>query len=167
MENRYNPQFICEAIDQYNDFALPMQITEVTIPAYSFDAEDEAIQAEIAEYLYGLWFSSKHMESIIYWNTIDGYAAFAPQGDMTAGENYYHGGLLRPDFSKKPIYHTLYKLIHETWHTSETVRTDAQGAATVRAFYGDYRVTVTANGKTVTQTVHFDRNTNSTIHISV
>ncbi|MBQ7377508.1 MAG: hypothetical protein IJW71_04210 [Clostridia bacterium] len=24
-----------------------------------------------------------------YWNLVDGYAAFAPQGDMTAGENNY------------------------------------------------------------------------------
>ena len=154
LKDRYNPQFVCEVLDQYNDFGLPMQITEVTIPAYSFDEEDEAVQAELAEYMYSLWFSSKHMESIIYWNAIDGFAAFAPQGDMTAGENYYHGGLLRPDFSTKPIWKKLYELIHKTWHTSAHVQTNEFGTAQVHAFYGDYRVTVTANGRTTEHTVH-------------
>lgn len=85
-KTRYNPQHIWQVLDRYGDFGKPMQITEITIPAYSTDPEDEAIQAQMLRELYRIWFASEHMESIIYWNMIDGYAAFAPQGDMTAGE---------------------------------------------------------------------------------
>ena len=61
------------------------------------------------------------MEAVIYWNLVDGYAAFAPQGDMKCGENIYYGGLMHFDMTEKPSYKMLKKLIHEDWHTSETV----------------------------------------------
>ena len=47
---------------------------------------------------------------------VDGYAHFwdpdpakivASQGDMTIGENYYYGGLLRFDLSPKSAYHKM------------------------------------------------------------
>ena len=82
-------------------------MTEVTIPAYSNSEEDEALQAEIIEKLYSIWFSHSNMEQIIYWNLVDGYAAFAPQGDMTAGENYYYDLVnvsdSDSDLSSKPL----------------------------------------------------------------
>ena len=85
-------------MDHYwNRYHKLLQVTEVTIPAYSNSAEDEALQAEVLEKLFTIWFSHPAMEAAIYWNLVDGYAAFAPQGDMTAGENYYHGGLIRFD----------------------------------------------------------------------
>lgn len=158
--NRYNPQFVCSVLDRYGDFGKPMQITEVTVPSYSDDPEDEAIQAELARQLYRLWFSSQYMESIIYWNTIDGYAAFAKQGDMTRGENTLYGGLMRFDGSRKPIFDTLHDLIHKEWHTEAHAET-TDGAVTMRAFYGTYRLTVTANGRTGTQTVHFGKDSDA------
>ena len=164
VEYRYNPQYVCQVLDQYSDFRKPMQITEVTIPAYSTDPEDEAIQAELAKNLYSLWFSCPDMESIIYWNTIDGYAAFAPKGDMTAGENYYHGALMRYDGSLKPIYHTLDELIHKTWHTHADCSC-VNGETTVRAFYGTYDLKITVNGRMTTQTVHFAKDGEGVIRV--
>ena len=93
-------------MDLYSGLGKPLQVTEVTVPAYSNEAEDEAIQAEIIEKLYTVWFSHPAMEQIIYWNLVDGYAYVpytdperiaASQGDMTLGENVYYGGLLRFD----------------------------------------------------------------------
>ena len=98
-------------MDEYSRFGKPLQVTEITVPAYSWEAEDEEIQAEIIERLYYIWFSHPSVEQIIYWNLVDGYAYVtksdpktirATQGDMTIGENYYHGGLLRFDLSPKP-----------------------------------------------------------------
>ena len=136
------------------ELGKPLQITEVTVPAYTDRAEDEALQAELLTNLYTLWFSHERMEQIVYWNLPDGYAAFAPQGDMTAGENYYRGGLLRFDLTPKPAYEALYDLIHVKWHTSADRQTAADGSAAFKGFYGDYDLTAEWNGRTVKKTVH-------------
>lgn len=142
----YNPENLYNHMDLYSSFGKPLQVTEVTIPAYSNSEEDEALQAEIIEKLYSIWFSHSNMEQIIYWNLVDGYAAFAPQGDMTAGENYYYGGLLRFDMTPKPAYYTLKNLIQKKWHTDETVFTNECGNASFKGFYGKYDLKIEIDG---------------------
>ena len=153
-----NPQLLYRHMDLYSNFGKPLQVTEVTVPAYSWEAEDEAIQAEIIEKLYSIWFSHPNVEQIIYWNLVDGYAHFwdpdpakiaASQGNMTIGENYYHGGLLRFDLSPKPAYLKIKELTQERWHTEAEVITDASGCADFRGFYGDYEVSVGNDTQTV------------------
>lgn len=141
----YNPRTLFSVMDTYEKLGKPIQITEITIPAYSDSAEDEKIQAELIEQLYSIWFSHKSVEAIIYWNLPDGYAAFAPQGDMTAGENYHRGGLLRFDLSKKPAYDMVRHLFSERWITNTESETNGNGTAKFKGFYGDYEIT--ADGK--------------------
>ena len=138
-------------MDLYSRFGKPLQITEVTVPAYSWESEDEELQAEIIEKLYSIWFSHPNVEQIVYWNLVDGYAHLwdpdpekiaASQGDMTIGENYYHGGLLRFDLSPKPAYNKIKELLEERWHTEAEIVTDENGKAEFRGFYGDYDITV-------------------------
>lgn len=149
----YNPKNLYEHMDLYSNFGKPLQITEVTVPAYSNKPEDEDLQAEILEKLYSIWFSHPNVEQIIYWNLPDGYAAFAPQGDMTVGENYYYGGLLRFDLTPKPAFLKLKELIQKQWHTEEILATNACGETEINGFYGDYEVSVEALGKTVTKKI--------------
>ncbi len=155
----YNPQNLYAHMDLYSALSKPLQVTEVTIPAYSGGAEDEQIQAEILETLYSIWFSHPAMEQIVYWNLVDGYAHVADatpekiratQGNMAIGENYFHGGLIRFDMSPKPAYYTLKNLIQNKWHTAEKLVSSADGTAAFKGFYGKYDVTVEAEGKTVT-----------------
>lgn len=136
----YSPENLFKQMDLYSEFKRPLQITEVTIPAYSENSEDELIQAKLIENLYKIWFSHKNVEQIMYWNLVDGYAAFAPQGDMTAGENYYHGGLLRFDMTIKPAYYAIKNLFEKEWHTEETLETDENGQISFRGFYGNYEI---------------------------
>lgn len=157
-ERVYNPATLYRLMDCYAKLGKKEQITEMTIPAYGSDAENEHIQAELLARLYAVFFSHPAMEAVIYWNLVDGYAAFAPQGDMTAGENKYYGGLLNFDCSEKESYRTLYRLIHEVWHTS-AVKEAPGGQADFRGFYGDYEVTVTVNGKPVTSSFTLDPQT--------
>ena len=140
-------------MDQYADFGKPLQVTEITIPAYSKEEEDEELQAEIIRNLYRIWFSHPNMEAAIYWNVVDGYAAFAPQGDMSFGENYYHGALLRFDMTPKPAYYALKKLIHEEWNTSLSLDSGARTSVDMKGFYGEYELQITAQGKTVTEII--------------
>ena len=162
----YDPENLMKHMDLYAQLGKTLQVTEITIPAYSNDAEDEAIQAEIIENLYKIWFSHPNMEQIIYWNTVDGYAHLwdpspekikASQGDMTLGENVYFGGLLRFDLSPKPAYHTIKNLIQNVWHTDAEVTTDENGEAIMRGFYGEYDVTYTVDGKESKKTIKISK----------
>ena len=151
-----NPESLYKHMDLYAKLRKPLQITEVTVPAYSWETEDEALQAEIIEKLYSVWFSHPSVEQIVYWNLVDGYAHLwdsdpakiaASQGDMTIGENYYYGGLLRFDLSPKPAYFKIKELIRERWHTEAELVTDENGYAEFRGFYGDYEAEICLNGK--------------------
>ena len=151
----------------YSNFGKPLQITEITIPAYSGETEDEQIQAELLEQLYSIWFSHPNVEQIIYWNLVDGYAHLwdpdpekikASQGDMTIGENYYYGGLLRFDMSPKPAYNKIKELLKERWHTKAVLVTDENGNADFRGFYGDYAIEIETNGAVETKTVKLSKN---------
>lgn len=156
----YSPERLYLHLDHYATLGKPLQITEVTLPAYSWEPEDEEIQAKLIENLYSIWFSHPNVEQIIYWNLVDGYAHVwdpdpekikASQGKMDLGENYYHGGLFRFDLTPKAAYYTIRHLIKEKWHTEETLTADGAGKAHFKGFYGDYDVEITANGKTVTK----------------
>lgn len=163
----YEPKHLYDVMDTYAQFNKPLQITEVTIPAYSNSEEDEAIQADILEKLYSIWFSHPNMEQIIYWNLVDGYAAFAPQGDMTAGENYYYGGLIRFDFTPKPSYYRIKNLIEKKWHTEEEILTNESGNATFRGFYGKYDVEIEVDGKIITKEINLSRNSENAFEIMI
>jgi hypothetical protein len=103
------------------------------------------------------------VEQIVYWNLVDGYAHLwssdpaeiaASQGDMSIGENYYYGGLLRFDLSPKPAYFKIKELLQKTWHTECELATDACGRAQFRGFFGEYDVEITHGGKTTTRRVN-------------
>lgn len=61
---------------------------------------------------------------------------------MTAGENYYRGGLLDFNLNKKPAYDVLCDLFHHEWTTDVTLETDAEGKAKLFGFYGDYDLAI-------------------------
>lgn len=172
----YNPEGLYRHMDLYAQFGKPLQVTEVTIPAYSNDPEDEAIQAEIIEKLYSIWFSHPAMEQIIYWNMVDGYAHFwdpdpakirASMGNMALGENYYYGGLLRFDMTPKPAYYVIKDLFEKRWHTDTVVGANERGTAAFCGFYGKYDVEIIANGKTVTKEIDLRKGGKNVIEIQV
>ena len=125
------------------------------------------MQAEILKNLYSIWFSHKNMEQIIYWNTVDGYAYNAEPGDMTAGENYYYGGLIRFDFTKKPAYNTLYNLIHKEWKTNTEITTDDNGIAEFKGFYGKYDISFEVDGKTYTKEINCSKSKKNEFEIQL
>ena len=162
---RYDPEILYKLMDLYARFGIAEQITEMTIPAYSGEEEDEYVQAELIKGVYSTFFSHPAMEAVIYWNVVDGYA-YGKLGDMTNKENVYYGGLLRFDMSEKPAWKTLKKLIHEEWHTSVTVPVK-DGRANFRGFYGTYKLTVHAGDKTVEVPFDFSSRSNKKIEITL
>ena len=169
-----NPKKLYRHMDLYSNFGKPLQITEVTVPAYSWNPEDEEIQAQIIEKLYSIWFSHPNVEQIVYWNLVDGYAHFwdpdpekikASQGNMSLGENYYYGGLLRFDLSPKPAYEMIRDLTCKRWRTNAELATDGDGNAFFRGFYGDYDVEISVGGKTVTKEISLSKNSENVFDI--
>ena len=156
-EKFYNPKNLYDTMDWYAQLGKPLQISEVTIPAYSENEEDEKLQVEILERVCKIWFSHPNVEQIIYWNLVDGYAHGAKPGDMSKGENVYFGGLLRFDMTPKPAYYTFKNLFEKEWHTETEATTDAEGFALFKGFYGEYDVTVEVGGKKVTETVNLSK----------
>ncbi|NLB17049.1 MAG: hypothetical protein GX827_09640 [Clostridiales bacterium] len=163
---RYNPENLYRLMDNYARLGKNLQITEMTIPAYSQNAEDEEIQAELTCGVYRIFFSHPAMEAIIYWNLVDGYAYNAKPGDVTAGENVFFGGLLRFDMSEKPVYKALKKMINEEWNT-ETVIAASNGKCDFRGFYGDYDVCVFKDGMEIQSELSLSKEKNNTFDILV
>ena len=171
----YNPISLYDHMNMYADLINCLQVTEITIPAYSNEAEDEEIQAKLIEYLYTVWFSHPAMEQIIYWNLVDGYAYVADptpekiartQGDMTVGENVYYGGLLRFDLTPKPAYKTLDNLINKEWKTELSCEL-TNGECNLRGFFGEYEIEIEADGKIVKSRFTHSKNGSGSIEITV
>ena len=172
----YDPNNLYAHMDLYARFGKPLQVTEITIPAYTDDAEDEAIQAEIIENLYPIWFSHPAMEQIIYWNLVDGYAYVSSsdpikiresQGNMSLGENYYRGGLFRFDLTPKPAYNVIKRLITEVWHTEEQDVTNECGGVSFRGFYGDYEVEIETDNRIERKTVKLSKNCENNFTLAI
>lgn len=145
-----NAVYMVEILDIFDAYGFPMHISEITIPGSGQNAENEEVQAFIVEQLYKTWFATRNMKSIVWWNLVDGYAAYAPLG-TNEGENRCGGGLLRFDMSEKPAYKVLDRLINEEWKTNFTTETEEK--LCFRGFYGKYEITI--DGKTYQ--VDFDK----------
>ncbi len=146
-----NARYMTEILDIYNSYGLPMHISEITVPSCTGRiAENEDIQARLTEALYTTWFATENMKSIVWWNLVDGYAAYAPLGSE-GGENMYGGGLCRFDMTPKPSYDVLDRLINREWHTEFSAECGRE--IDFRGFYGDYEITVCDGGKEKTLSV--------------
>lgn len=130
----YNPYRAMEVFNVYSEFNLPIHLSEVSIPSYGNDEEGEYVQAELVERMYKLWFSREKVESIVWWNLVDGMAY--------SDENRFHAGLLRNDMTRKPAFDVLDRLINREWQTEEELVTDETGRAYFEGFYGDYTVEI-------------------------
>ena len=139
----YNPEHMFRIMDTYAQLERPLQITELTIPAYSEDPGDEAVQAEIVRNLYSIWFSHPSMEAIIYWDLSDAYSWTAE----------HVGSLCRRDMSPKPAYNVICDLFGREWRTNFE-RDVGGGRLSFRGFRGTYEVEATSNGRTVRREFH-------------
>ncbi|MDR3181738.1 MAG: endo-1,4-beta-xylanase [Planctomycetaceae bacterium] len=139
---------IKEVCERFAKFDVPIHFTEITIISTSqerdwqkppdndlltgTDSAGEQKQAEEVERFYTMLFSYPSVAAMTWWD-------FSDQGAWKKAP----AGLLRKDMSPKPAYDVLKKLIKEKWATNVTVKTDANGKAALRAYRGEYQITVT------------------------
>ena len=135
-----------EILHRFERFGLPLHFTENTlvsghlmppeivdlndyqIPEWPTTPEGEERQAEQMEEMYRFLFAHPLVEAITGWDFADGGWLGAP------------AGIIRVDNSEKPSYRMLRKLIHEEWHTTGEIHTDANGFAEAAGFKGEYHI---------------------------
>jgi GH35 family endo-1,4-beta-xylanase len=151
------PEVMFNTLDLYSDFNLPIHITEITLAGLSDKGEE--YQATMAENYYKLWFSHPKVEAIIWWNMVDGTAVPArvnPDGSVVPDENRWNGGLLHRDFSEKPSFKVLDRLINHDWKTNLTLKS-SNNRVDFNGFYGRYKFSVKWNGKKYEKMVNFPK----------
>ena len=156
----FDAENLYEALDYWTQFGMKLNLSELTIPAYSEAEEDEQFQAELTETLYRIWFGHPAVDSIVWWNMADG-TAYVDRVEKR-DENRYHQGLIRSDFSRKPAYRALERLIREEWHTRETGNTSDSCCLDLRGFYGSYDLTLSHGGRTWKKQMHLSDQTRHT-----
>ena len=65
-------------------------------------------------------------------------------------------GVMDDDLNPKPVYATLYDLIHRQWHTDADLTASSEGRCGTKVFCGTYEITAWSGGmkKTVTRDIH-------------
>lgn len=135
-------------LDRFSKFGLPLHFTENTLISgdlmpkeivdlndYKVDSwpstpEGEARQMAEMEEMYRILFEHPQVEAITAWDFQDGAWLGAPSG------------IVRKDYSEKPVYHMLKKLIKEEWATNDIQKTDENGFITLEGYRGDYEIKV-------------------------
>jgi len=139
-EGPWTTDLVQRRIEQAAAAGVPVQISEVTILG---GQEGEREQADAVREFYTVAFASKSVSGITWWDLSDRFAwRNAP------------AGLVRADLSPKPAYEALDHLLNHLWRTDAAGRTNEDGKVTVRAFYGQYRITVRTGEKRRMAEVH-------------
>lgn len=143
---------VYEVLERFEHFGLPIHFTENTLisgdimPAYIEDLNDwqveewpstpegEERQAREMEEMYRILFEHPLVEAVTTWDFKDGAWLGAPSG------------FLRKDNSCKPSYYMMKDLIHKEWNTDVTLKTDEEGYITVKAYKGDYEISIPDTG---------------------
>ena len=146
-----------KALDVYGDLRLPIELTELTIPTFGDTPEDEELQAQLVKYIYSIWFSHPAVDSVVYWNTVDGCAFKSESKDWYCDENNCRGGLYHRDLTPKKSALMLSSLINEEWHTEYCAETDGNGCVELEGFFGNYSLVI--DGKEYEIGLHKDEKT--------
>lgn len=151
-----NPTCLFDCLDLYGRLGVPVNFSEVSIISRRDLGDGDTFQKLMTEKLYRIWFSHAAVNGIIWWNMVDGTAAYAPLGSEQ-GENSLRAGLVNYDFTPKPAYTALHDLVRKTWRTETTLDYRAEAANQFRGFYGDYEATVQTDAGTTTHRLKLSR----------
>jgi endo-1,4-beta-xylanase len=147
----FSPEEVWKTFDLYSRFGYPIHITEFHpqssgVPitgGWRTGAWTKEAQTEFTEQFVKLCFGHPAVASINWWG-------FSDRNIWLPG-----GGLVDEEYNPKPVYTMLDNLINKTWKTNTKVKTDGQGIAAFRGFFGEYEISMTPpDGKTHFYRVH-------------
>ncbi len=154
---------VADILDQYSSFGKPIYVRELSAPSSQIPNSswwhkpwDEETQAEYLTKIYTIAFS-KPLVQEIGWS----YGVSDEEAFITSG------GLLDTQLNPKPSYYALQSLIN-SWTTTFSGNTDANGVIEFSGFAGDYDITVTlSDGKTQQTKEHIFEQQNKDVTISI
>jgi endo-1,4-beta-xylanase len=134
----FSPVEVWKTFDLYSRFGYPIHITEFHPQSSGVPITGEwrtgswtpEAQAEFTEQFVKLCFGHPAVVSINWWGLSD-------RNIWLPG-----GGLIDEEYNPKPVYKVLDNLINHVWRTNITLKTDSQGNASFRGFYGNYEIVV-------------------------
>ncbi len=136
-EQYLDPHKLFECFALYGKLGIPFNISEISIPGSDKFGDGDHFQELLVEKLYPLWFSCPNCNAITWWNLADGTGAGAPLGSLE-GENSLKAGLVNFDFSRKPAFRTLDRLINREWRSAGEFEYDAEKENMFHGFHGVY-----------------------------
>ena len=126
------------------------------ITEYSNSIPDINLQGNYTRDVMISCFAEEMMDGFLMWGFYDGnnFRAYSPVYDS--------------EWNLKPAGKVYQDLVYNKWWTKDAkAKTDSEGKAVIRGFYGDYDVTVNANGKTYTEMVAFHKGYGNVLEITV
>ncbi len=128
----------------------------IKVTEYSSSMEDMNMQGNYLRDMLIAAFAEENMDGFLFWGYWDG-ANFKP-----------HSPIYDRDWNLKPGGIVYQDLLYNKWWTKDAVSdTNSDGKATIRGYYGDYDVTVNANGKTLTKSVSFHKGYENILEIVI
>jgi GH35 family endo-1,4-beta-xylanase len=125
-------------IDEFSPLVKAFSVTE-----FDFTTIDPKLQADITEDFMTFIFSQPKFNTFQMWGFWD--------GDHWLG----NGPLFNYDWSLKKSGAVWQKLTQEIWRTKATGHTDKDGVLKTKAFYGQYRISVSVPGKSCNTETNF------------
>jgi GH35 family endo-1,4-beta-xylanase len=131
---------------------LPLEITE-----YDAGIQDDDAHAAYQDEFMTAMFSCPQLRSFVMWGFWAGAHWRASEG----------GAMFRNDWTPRPAVGVYERLVFHDWWTNAHGVTDGTGAYRVRGFLGDYRVTATHAGRTVSVPASVTRNQDGVTTVTV
>ena len=125
---------------------LPIRFTE-----FDVRTEDEALQADYVRDFLIMAYSHPTVIGLQFWGFWE-KAHWIPMGAM-----------IRADWSDKPAAAQYRELVLRQWRTNAEGLTDASGACDLRAFQGEYEITVTSGDRSVARTLSIPSGTSASV----
>ena len=144
-----------EVIEFYNkirtEYGKRIKVTE-----YSCNMEDKNMQANYLRDMIIAAYAEENMDGFLFWGYWDG-SNFKP-----------HSPFYDKEFNLKPAGKVFQDLFYNKWWTKDAkAKTDSEGKASVKGYYGDYDVTVTYNGKTKTVSCAYHKGYENILEITL
>jgi endo-1,4-beta-xylanase len=128
---------VLEILDRFAKYGLPIQVTE-----FDIDTFDEEGQANFTRDFFTAIFSHPITNKFVMWGFWEG-DQWKPNGSM-----------IRTNWTYKPNYDVYNDLVFNKWWTREEGVSNRQGVYQTRGFLGEYDISATFDGHTVTQVVN-------------
>ncbi len=129
--NSSSPQQVYNRIDRFADKGVPLRATEFDIDV----GTNEAWQGDLMHDYLTVMFSHPAMEAVTMWGFWQG-SHWMP-----------NAALYRNNWTEKPSLQAYQDLVFNQWWTDEMGASDGAGEYLLRAFKGEYEITVTYNGQ--------------------